>query len=934
MSNQQKLVAGILFVLSITNACSSTGEEGRLAAMNLRCEYRTTPLGIDCVRPRLSWVLESADPDARDQRQSAYQILVATEERILDENRGDVWDTGKVESSESLQVEYRGRDLVSGQRAYWKVRVWDEQGLPSEYSAPSWWEMGLLSLNDWAGRWISSPESLPATDRELFGDLPSPLFRKDFLAAKPIRRARAYVSGLGYYELRLNGERVGDHLLDPGWTAYGKRVLYSTYDVTSALKNGANTVGLLLGNGWYNPLPLKMWGRYNIREHLAVGAPRAILTMIVEYEDGTRTSIGTDESWKTDKGPILRNSVYLGETHDARREQPGWDAPGFDDSAWNNAVAATGAVGALCAQAAPPIRVIRTLSAKQVSEPKSGVFVVDLGENFAGVVRLKVEGPAGTRVSMRYGELLFPDGMVNGLTSCCGQIKRGEEPDAEGAPGTAWQRDEYILKGQGIETYVPRFTFHGFRYVELTGFPGSPTADTIEGLALSSAVESAGSFTCSNELFNTMNQITRRTLLSNLFSVQSDCPHREKFGYGGDIVASSDMAMLNFDMATLYSKVTHDMADAVRPNGGFTETSPYVGIADAGLGEGSGPIGWGTAHPLLQWQLYQYYGEKRLLEDEWERTTRWMALLDSNAKDLILDNGIGDHESLVPKSTAVSGTAFYYYNNILAARIADVLGHKIEAEQYRKKAEAIRDAFNSRFLKEGRVDIATQACQAFALYMGMAPNNERQRVLDVLVDDVVNAQKGHLTTGIFGTKYMLMALSDLGRADVAWQIANQKTFPGWGHMIEQGATTLWEHWEFSDNTFSHNHPMFGSVSEWFYRVLAGINPAPDADGFDKIVIQPRPVGDTAWVEAEYDSVRGPVCVKWKRENNLFLMNVSIPVGVEAAVMLPCGAVADVTESGEPLSEQKGLSITTDNPPAVRLGSGTYQFECPLQTNAK
>jgi alpha-L-rhamnosidase len=411
--------------------------------------------------------------------------------------------------------------------------------------------------------------------------------------------------------------------------------------------------------------------------------------------------------------------------------------------------------------------------------------------------------------------------------------------------------------------------------------------------------------------------------------VESDCPHREKFGYGGDIVAAGEMAMFNFDMAGFYGKAVADLADAVRPNGGFTETAPFVGISDESLGEGSGPVGWGTAQPFLLSRLYQYYGDKRLLEENYELTKRWISLLQARAQDGILDNGISDHESLVPKPRALTGTAFYYFNVKMFSSIARVLGKEADAAQAEALAETIKAAFNRKFLQPGtgRYDTATQACQAFAFYMGLVPPEEKDRAREVLVRDIMDANKGHLSTGIFGTKFMLLALADLGRSDVAYEIANQRTFPGWGHMLENGATTLWEHWAFSDNTYSHNHPMFGSVSEWFYKVLGGINPAPEAAGFDKIIIRPQPVGDLKWVKASYDSAHGKVVSEWSLEAGKFNLRVRVPVGAEAKVFLPVKEGTPVTESGRPIEHALGVQLVKreHDRVIVAVGSGEYEF---------
>jgi alpha-L-rhamnosidase len=897
----------------------------------LKCEYRTTPLGLDAPQPRLSWLLDSRQ---RGEVQTAYQVLAASSLARLSNGKADLWDSGKVASSQSLGVVYAGKPLSSGQRVYWKVRAWNRAQAPSSYSQSSWWELGLLRPEDWRASWIAAPQEGPMPEEKMFDDHPAPLFRKEFRLAKQVKRARLYVSGLGYYELRLNGRRVGDQVLDPGWTSYARRVLYSTYDVTQQLKGGANALGVMLGNGWYNPLPLRMWGWLDIRQTLSVGQPRLRLQLVLEYADGAVETIASDPSWKAGDGPILRNSVYLGELYDARKEQPGWDRPGFDDSKWVQASLALEPLGILSAQDVPPIRVTRTLAPVKITEPRPGVRIFDFGQNFAGWVRICLEGPAGTHVRLRYGELLYPDGSLNGMTSVCGQIKQGGPNyryPGTGAPKTAWQMDEYVLKGEGREVYTPRFTFHGFRYVELTAVPAALVISkaSMEGLRLNSDVAAAGSFSCSNEQFNRIQRMVLWTELSNLFSVESDCPHREKFGYGGDMVAASEMGILNFDLARFYAKAVQDLGDAVRPNGGFTETAPFVGIDSDGLGGGAGPIGWGTGHPFLQWQLYQYYGDLRVLAEQYENTKRWVALLQSRAQDGILDNGISDHESLAPKPRALTGTGFYYLNVVLFARIARALGHEADALEADALAEKIKTAFNRTFLQPqtGRYDSATQACQAFALCLGLVPPEERERALGVLVQDIVSGHQGHLTTGIFGTKFMLESLADLGRSDVAYQMVNQRTFPGWGHMLERGATTLWEHWEFSDNTYSHNHPMFGSVSEWFYKALGGLNLAPDAVGCDKLVVKPQLVGDLQWVKASYDSVHGKVISEWSRHGTKVMLHIRVPVGVSATVFVPAAKGARLSEGGRPLERVKGIQLLRREGGCVLLGvgAGDYRF---------
>lgn len=903
-----------------------------LNVTDLRCEYRVNPLGIDVTKPRLSWHLTSS---VRGQRQTAYEIRAGSSAAALGRGETDVWDSGKVSSGDSIQIAYEGPPLWSGQRVFWQARAWDQDGRASPWSRVGWWEMAMLSPADWRASWVTR-SSKPLKEQEMFDDHPAPMFRKEFSLDRKLKRARLYVSGLGYYEARLNGRRIGDQLLAPGWTSYAHRVLYDTYDVTDQLVRGRNALGIMLGNGWFNPLPLRMWNHYNLRDYLTIGQPQFILQLQIEFSDGTAQTVSSDATWNVADGPILRNSVYLGEVYDARREIRDWDQAGLDDSRWEPAIQAEQPLGRLRAEFAPPIRVTRTFTAVKVTEPKPGVQIFDLGQNFSGWVRLRVKGPAGSQARLRYGELLYPDGTLNGMTSVCGQIKNGGPGyryDGLGAPKTAWQQDTYILKGGGEETYVPRFTFHGFRYVEVTTPGASPLAleiRSLQGLALNSDVAIGGSFECSNKLFNRIQHMVVATELSNLFSVESDCPHREKFGYGGDMVAASGMALFNFDMSRFYAKAVEDLSDAVRPNGGFTETAPFVGISSDGLGGEAGPIGWATAQPFLQWELYQFYGDRRLLEEQYGHTKHWIDFLQSCARDNLLDNGISDHESLASKPRALTGTAFYYLNVQLFARIARVLNRIEDAEAAEALSDKIKAAFNRRFLipGTGHYDISSQACQAFALRLGLVPSTEQTRALGALVGDIQDAHQDHLTTGIFGTRFMLEALTEYNRAGVAYAMVNQRTFPGWGYMLDHGATTLWEHWEFSDNTYSHNHPMFGSVSEWFYRALAGINLEPEGVGFDRIILRPQPVGDLRWVKAGYDSVHGRIVSEWSRAGERFNFHLRLPVGVSATVFLPATTIAGLTEGGRPLARAQGVEFQglNDHRAILKVGSGDYRFE--------
>lgn len=899
-----------------------------LVPSGLMVEYRVDPLGLDTPHPRLGWVLESS---GRGQFQSAYQILVADAPEKLIADQGNLWDSGPVESRESLSVVYAGQPLRSGQRCYWKVRVWNGGKSPSAWSPPAVWETALLDPKDWSGRWIEDGKPAPQKDEEFYADDPAPLFRKAFSLPRGVRQARLYITGLGYYEASLNGRRVGDHVLDPGWTNYKKRIYYGTFDVTALLRKGPNMIGVGVGNGWFNPLPLRMWGDRNLREALPVGRPRLIAQLAVELEDGARVSIATDASWQVRGGPVLRNNVYLGEVYDARREIPGWDEPEADPSGWTNAVLCADPLGRLQAQPQPPIRVTAKFKPVKISEPKPGIFIYDLGFNFAGWACLRLREPAGTPVRLRFGELLNGDSSLNPLTGVCGQIKGKRKDGAPiggpGAPEIAEPSDLYIARGGGEETYTPRYTFHGFRYVEVTGLSRRPDLSDLQGLRLNADVAETGTFACSNDQLNRIQDMTRRTFLSNIFSVQSDCPHREKFGYGGDLVATNDAFLMNFGMAGFYAKAAGDWGDAALPDGMLTDTAPFVGIQYCGLA-------WAMAHPLLQAQLLRYYGDRRVVEEQYETARRWFEIVLRENPDFIIREGLSDHESLAPTETPQLLTPFFHQCAGILSLLAKSLGRTDEAVRYAGIAEAVRKAYRERLLPPGPgpYEALTQAGLAAALELGLLPAGERAAAEETLVRKVMGAKGPRLTTGIFGTRFLLNALSRAGRADLALALVNSRNFPGWGYMLERGATTLWEHWEFSDNTYSHNHPMFGSVSEWLFSWLAGIQVDPAAVGFDRILIRPQPVGDLIWAKGRVLTVRGEVRSEWRKEDGRFLLDVAIPPNARAVVYVPGTDPRAVLEGGRPAVESEGVQfLRVEGGAAVfEIGSGRYSFEAPFE----
>jgi alpha-L-rhamnosidase len=895
----------------------------------LRCESRLEPLGVDARQPGLSWLVESTE---RAQRQTAYRLLVASSEKLLAVGQGDLWDSGKLSSSETVGIVYAGQPLRSGQRCYWKVQAWDQADRPSGWSKPTWWEMGLLAPADWTGQWINDGKLNPTRDEDLYQDDPAPLFRRELKLTKPVHRARLYISGLGYYEASLNGRRVGDQVLDPGWTMYGQRVFYSTYDVSGQLRKGNNCLGVTLGNGWWNPLPLRMWGHVNLRERLAIGRPRFIAQLNVEYVDGTTQSFASDRSWRVAPGPVVRDNIFLGEVYDARRELPGWDKAGFDDSTWATAAPATEAIGKLQAQPQPPIRVRDTFTSVRVTEPQPGVFIYDLGENFSGWAGFRFRAPAGTKLEMRYGELLNKDGTLNPLTSVCGQIKgkRKKKDGVEGnvggpgSPEIAWQANTYIARGEGEESYVPRFTFQGFRYVEIKGLDKALPLKAVTGMRLSADVAEAGSFACSNPMFNEIQQMCRRTFLANLFSVQSDCPHRERFGYGGDIVATSEAFMLNFDMENFYAKTVFDFADSARPDGRFTDTAPSTGIQYCG-------VGWAMAHPLLVSQLQRYYGNQRLVEEQYAAAKRWLLLVAGEYPDGLVTKGLSDHESLTPTPAPPMVTPLFYQSAQIVAGLARVLGRREDAVQFEAIAQKSKMAYQQTFFDAttGKAGPGTQGSQSFALYSDLLPTPDRAKALEYLLTDIRGERKGHLSTGIMGTKFMLDLLSREGHADVAYNIVQQPDFPGWGWMLANGATTLWEHWALSENTFSHSHPMFGSVSQWFINWLGGIQPHPEAVGFDRIIIRPQTVPDLQWVKSSYNSVRGRIVSNWSRDREgRLVFEIVVPANTTAQVHLPTSNAAAITEGGRAAGTSPGIKLVRNEPGAAvfEVGSGRYRFQ--------
>lgn len=893
----RQIFATVLFAIAGACACSA------LTVSSLQCEQLDNPLGIGVIRPRLSWKLDSG---ARGQWQTAYEILVATNESHLRPGKADMWDSGRVISDDSTEIYYSGLLPQSRQRCFWKVRVWDKNGHSSE-SKTAHWEMGLLEPADWTARWIAR-----TTNEALAG---APLLRRGFTVDGRIKKARAYVSGLGYFELYINGNRVGDHLLDPAFTRYDRRDLYVTDDITDLLKRGANAVGVILGNGWYNVINKTAW---NWDAAPWRSAPKLLCQIEIEYADGRRAVVASDASWKTSDGPIVYDTIYSGEVYDARLEKPGWNTAGFDDSKWAGALEVKAPGGVLSAQMLPPIRVDQIFDVASISEPQPGVFIFDFGQNLSGNTQLSVSGPAGATISLKYGERLGKNGLVD-QAAIAQHLLRFD-------PKQRFQTDIYTLKGGGRETWRSHFDYDGFRYVEARGFPGKPDKDSLKAIFFHTDVAKAGSFECSNPLLNRIAAAARRSYLGNLQGIPTDCPHREKNGWTGDAHLAAELGMFNFFPSPFYAKWIQDLTDEQRPDGKLPGIVPSSGW---GYQWGNGPA-WDSALLLIPYYQYVFYGDTEQFRLHYDNLKRYVDYLTSRARDGIVNIGLNDWAPYKTKTdAAITDTAYYYVDTKIVAVAASALGKDEDERFYHNQAENIRKAFGQRFWHSatGLYDNGSQTALSCALYQGLVPQDEKDRVLENLVAAGEKAN-WHIDTGILGAKYLLNALTENGRTDVAYRIASQKDLPGWGWWIEQGATTLWEQWNGADSRF---HVMYGDIDAWFFKALAGINPDPSAPGFKHFFIAPHPVGDLTWARARYDSARGVIVSDWQVEGGSFRLSVKVPVNTTATVVIPTAAAERVREGMNPAAKAKGVSFLSANSKEARflVQSGNYSFTAPF-----
>ncbi len=776
-------------------------------------------------------------------------------------------------------------------------------------SNPSLQSNQLLGAN-----WIGDAKLQPTIDSLMYENDPAPLFRKSFTVTKKLKSAVLYITAAGYYNASLNGNKIGKNFLDPAWTSYAKRIYYSSYNITSNILPGLNCIGVSLGNGFYNPLPLRMWGNLNLREKLSIGRPKLMAKLVLTYADGKIDSIKTDASWKFADGPIIRNNVYLGEVYDARKEIKNWDKASFNDASWSSAIICDGPGGQLQKSFFPAIQETEKLQPLSISSPKKDLWVIDMGKNFTGLYKIKLQGKPGDKINLRFGERIYKDGQLNPMTSVCGQIK-SKGMGGKGAPTIAWQTDQYIFGQDSAIWYTPTFTFHLCRYIEITGLAKAPSKKDIIGLMLHTNVTDAGSFSSSSTLLNDIQKAAKLTFVDNLMSVQSDCPARERFGYGGDLNATSEAFIYNYNMHDFYKKTVYDWVDAVNDSS-FIDVAPYT-LKYCG-------ISWESAVITTQEHLLNYYNDTAIVRALYQFDINWMEKAARINPEGITHDGLADHESLVTVPVELIGTSHYLKCARIMKRFAQIMNDETHAIAFEKLAQTLSDSITNLFWKNKyQSPINRQTQFATLLYYNLIPANEKQAAVDSLLNSVKDGINEHFTTGIFGTKYILEALSEGGHVEDVYKIVSSKVFPGWGFMIDKGATTLWETWKESENTFSNCHPMFGTVTEWFYRWLGGIRAMPNYPGFSKFIIAPYLPADLLHVNCRYQSPNGLIRSNWiKKSKNIYQFNFTVPANSEAFIKLP---FKDFSKISITLVKNNKPITTNSSKLNFNLKQGNYQI---------
>jgi len=896
----------ILLLISVGNTIAAVKTE----VNHLICEYHTNPMGIDIQKPRLSWQISS---DGENILQTAYEIKVTDQTpkgKLL-------WTSGKVNSDQSVNVVYQGSALKSMQRVYWQVRIWDNKGKVTEWSAPSFWEMGILEPASWKASWIEFK-----SESTIKGSKPAQYFRKDFSTGKKIKSARVYVTSLGLYQLYLNGRKVSTDLFTPGWTSYKNRIQYQAYDVTSMIQSN-NSIGAIVGDGWYRGNI--GWGNANGY----YGSKLALLAQLqLNYTDGSSEIIATDQSWKAATGPILESDIYNGETYDARKEMPGWANTGFDDSKWEKAAIADHSKQILIAPQGSVVKAIEEIKpVKLITSPK-GETVIDLGQNMVGWVRLKVKGKKGDKITLKFAEVLTKEG--NFYTDNLRSAKC---------------TDVYILKGDGEEIFEPHFTFHGFRFVQIQGLSTLPSLDQITGIVIHSDMKPTGSFSCSEPLINQLQHNIQWGQKGNFLDVPTDCPQRdERLGWTGDAQVFSMTAAFNFDVASFYTKWLGDVSADQLPGGRV----PHV-IPDVLKGDG-GSTAWADVSVVVPWTMYQVYGDQRILDVQYPGMKAWVEYMKGRAGEDLLwtgDQHFGDWLAFATIASDYPGattekdliaTAYYSYSSGLLSKAAAIIGKTEDAKKYAKLSEDIKKAFVHEYVTpSGRLVSHTQTAYSLALAFNLLPENLIPKAAAFLADDV--KKFGHLTTGFVGTPLLCKTLSENGYDSLAFMLLNRKEYPSWLYPVTQGATTIWERWDGQkpDGSFqdvgmnSFNHYAYGAIGEWLYHYVAGMDIDPENPGYKHILLSPHPGGGLTHANAEFLSLYGKVKSAWKMDGNDFVYEVTVPANTTATVTLPGAKSGQLTMNSQPFAAKANESLKQSvKGVSLKIGSGNYTFRYPVK----
>jgi alpha-L-rhamnosidase len=891
-----KKIVQFLFFAAAAFLHSSATQAQRCTPVNLQCEYIVNPLGIDATQPRLGWQL--AD-DRMGAKQSAYQLFVGTDSMEVSHAKGNTWQTVKLSDAEQL-TSFNGKALQPFTKYFWTVKVWDKDGVAALSKTASF-ETGMMAMKNWKGAWINDTRNMNLK--------PAPYFRKGFGVSKKIVAARAYIAVAGLYELYINGEKIGNHRLDPMYTRFDRRTLYVTHDITAQLQQGKNAVGVLLGNGWFNHQSTAVW---YFHEAPWRARPEFCMDIRITYADGSIETISSGKDWKTALSPVIFNSIYTAEHYDARLEIPHWNEASFNDSAWKEVNYAAAPSANIVAQVMHPIRNVETVPVASVNKINDTNYIFNLGRNIAGVSRIKVKGEAGTILRLKHGERLYANGHVD-LSNIDVHYRPTDDKDP-------FQTDIFILKGTGAdEEFMPKFNYKGFQYIEVTATkPVALTGQSITGYFMHSDVPPVGNISSSNPTIDKIFKATNNSYLSNLFGYPTDCPQREKNGWTGDAQIAIETGLYSFDGITIYEKWLADHRDEQQPNGVLPSIIPSDGW---GYEWGNGPD-WTSTIAIIPWNIYLFYGDQKLLQDCYGNIKRYVDHIDALYPTGLTTWGLGDWVPVKSQSPVeLTSTAYYFADATILAKAAKLFGNNEDYKKYSALAQKIQQSFNAKYLDTATCIYGTglQTEMSVALYWGLVPQAYKAKVATNLAKRVT-ADGVKLDVGLLGTKAILNALSENGYADLAYQLAARETFPSWGWWIANGATTLYENWPINAaSDISMNHIMFGEIGAWMYKALGGIKPSAEKPGFKNVLLQPYFVKGLDHFTATHKGSYGEISSAWKRTDSGIIYSVIIPANSSATVHLAFANNQQLFKDGK-LQTGVGEAYTTT------LQAGTYQFK--------